>query len=161
MTTLLKISSDLRNVPTKVKSNVNRALFSESSALKKDFQQRAPVDSGRYQRAWRISRDRLGSSGMFASVSIFNPTNSYGVFMEYGADINKAPWYYPGVTKKKTGKLTKANNSEQNGRIWAGGLNPGHSKTIGGAIDPVLFQNTRRLLKLTKVIANAAIQGFK
>ncbi len=80
----------------------------------------------------------------------------YAIFMEEGAERNKLPWNYPGVRKKRTGKL-----AIRNGRVWAGGLNPGHSKTVRGAIGPVLVDNNRRLNQLTKKIADAVIGGFK
>lgn len=81
-----------------------------------------------------------------------NPT-PYGIFMDEGAGVGKPPWNFSG--KSKTGKLVV-----RNGRVWAGGLNPGHSKTVGGATGPVLLDNPTRVNQLTNKIADVVIGGF-
>ena len=75
--------------------------------------------------------------------------------MEFGADKNTAPWFFP-IKDSGSGRLTA-----RNGRIWAGGRNPGHSKTIGGAIKPVLEENNDRLNRLANSIADGLMGTFK
>jgi hypothetical protein len=155
MKTFSSLSKDFANLPSKIRTVAKIALFAESALLLKEFKLRSPVDSGFYRSNWRIYRDRYGTNDTIAGVVIANNTPYYAQFMEYGAEKNKAPWYYPGANKKRTGKLIT-----RGGRVWAGGLNPGHRKTVGGAIDPIIFNNKRRQQLLAKKIADAIIKVF-
>lgn len=155
MSTFQQISIDLKNAKTSLKSRISSVLYEESRTLLSDFQDRAPVDSGVYRSNWRLMRSRFLPSNALAGFTLSNST-PYAIFMEEGAEKNKAPWNFPGQGKKRTGKL-----AVRNGRVWAGGLNPGHSKTVSGAIGPVLVNNNRRLNQLTNKIADAVIGGFK
>jgi hypothetical protein len=137
-----------------MKSRISSVLYEESRTLLSDFQDRAPVDSGVFRNNWRLLRSRFTSSNTLASYTLSNAT-PYAIFMEEGAEKNKSPWNFPGK-RKRTGKL-----AVRKGRVWAGGLNPGHSKTVHGAIGPVLVNNNRRLNQLTNKIADAVIGGFK
>lgn len=117
----------------------------QAPALMRDFQNRSPVDSGEYKAGWKEyspSRYRVD-----AIVGIRNQTKHYNVFMEYGAEKHRAPWFYPSK-RKRSGKLRVIN-----GRVWAGGLNPGHKGTRGGAIGPALTNNSVRLNRLTRSVA--------
>ena len=154
MTSLRQISSELRNMTAKMRSGAKRALYAESQNLRSEFQGRSPVDTGKFQSRWGISRNRFAQGDSFGGVSIFND-NNIAELMEFGAGINEAPWYYPSSTKR-TGKL-----AVKNGRVWAGGMKPGHTRTFGGAIGAGLFNNNRRLLKLTNKIADGVIGGIK
>jgi hypothetical protein len=103
----------------------------EADKVLQELQKRSPVDSGQYRASWKV-REGAKTAGIIRSFIFYN-TDAKFPLMEYGAEPEEAPWYFPGKKKKKTGKLTVAK-----GRVWAGGLNPGHSLTIGGAITPVL-----------------------
>lgn len=74
--------------------------------------------------------------------------------MDEGAEPNAYPWYFPG-SKKKTGKLKVSG-----GKVWAGGLNPGHEYTVGGQTGPVLFDNQKRIDSLATKIADAIVGGM-
>lgn len=154
MATALQMGRNIRTMATSMSGNIQRALYAESQNLLQDFKSRSPVDSGFYKRNWKVSRNRYRSGDVFASVNIYNRT-PYAFWMEFGAPENEAPWYYPG-TKKRTGKLIR-----RNGRVWAGGLNPGHAETVGGSINPVLAENEPRLRKLSNLIADSVIGGLK
>ena len=155
MSTFRQISADFVNFSTSMKSSISSVLFKEGSALLSDFQSRAPVDSGSFKHNWKLSRNRFSSGNTIVSISLYNAT-PYAVFMEYGAEQNKAPWFFSESKKKKSGKLAVIN-----GRVWAGGLNPGHSDTVRGAIRPVLFDNKKRINQLVTNIADAVIGGLK
>lgn len=158
MTLLREISKDLSTMSSKMRSAAKRALFAESALLAKEFQSRSPVDSGKYRSGWRIARGRFSSNG-FAGVTIFNNSTDYADLMEYGAKKNAAPWYFPiGKSgKRKTSKKLILNR----GLIWAGGMKPGHAKTVGGAIGPGLVDNNRRLIKLVNNVADGMIGAIK
>lgn len=155
MTTFFQISTDLKNLRASMKSRINSVLYDESRTLLREFQDRAPVDSGIYRSNWRLMKSRFSPSNTIASFTLSNDT-PYAIYMEEGAEKYKAPWYFPRRGSRRTGKL-----AVRNGRVWAGGLNPGHSKTVHGAIGPVLVDNNRRLNQLTNKIADAVIGGFK
>lgn len=149
MATLHEIADRFSTMESRMRSNVRNALYSEATSLVADFQQRSPVDTSFYKSQWRIDRAGTTSGASLGSIGIYNPTD-YGYSMEYGGTPGGSPWYYP--TKKKSKKL-----KVKDGRVWAGGLNPGFAKTIGGAIGPGLLNNNRRLNKLTNSIADAVI----
>jgi methionine salvage enolase-phosphatase E1 len=46
------------------------------------------------------------------------------------------------------------------GRVWAGGLNPGHDMSVGGAFYPSIIKNTKRLDKLVNDIADVMVRNF-
>lgn len=155
MSTFQQISTDLKTLNTSLKSRVSSVLYEESRSLLSDFQDRAPVDTGMFRSNWRLMKSRFLPSNTIASFTLSNAT-PYAIYMEEGAEKNKEPWFFPGKKKHRTGKL-----AVRNGRVWAGGLNPGHSKTVKGAIGPVLTNNNRRINELTNKIADAVIGGFK
>lgn len=160
MSTLAEISLVFSRMSDKAKKNIRSALYEESKHILSDLESRSPVDTGFFKSNWKVRLSRFSSSGNIVSVSITNKT-PYAYFMEYGAAPHKAPWYYPnrdtkGRFKKGTGKLKISK-----GRVWAGGLSPGHSQTVGGAIGPTLFESKKRTDQLTKKIADAAVRGFK
>ena len=43
------------------------------------------------------------------------------------------------------------------GRVWAGGLSPGHGKTVGGAVSIILSQYTD---KFTQQFSNEFVKAF-
>lgn len=151
----MNLDEFIKSIPAmawRMQTGARVALYKEGNTLLKDFEKRSPVDSGEYRRGWRMSK---GNQGAIA-VRIFNTDTEKGSWMEEGVGIGETPWYFTKSKKRKSGKLTIANN-----RVWAGGRKPGHSKTIGGAINPVIFRNGRRQLKLTRVVASGIIKGIK
>lgn len=161
MPTFGSISVDLKKLRSSMKGNVRNVLFQESSLILQEVRERSPVDTGYFRSNWKVKLSRFTSTSKLASISVYNATPDYAIFMDEGAEKFKAPWYYPqrnklGQFKKGTGKL-----KEKSGRIWAGGKNPGHSKTIGGAITPAILNSQRRLKKLTNNVASAIIVEFK
>lgn len=159
MTTLRQYAAQLRDAVRTIRSKTKLVLFKEGTRLVTDFQQRSPVDTGFYRSRWRMSRDRFGSGGSIAAVVISNDT-LYAPAMEFGIEKNQAPWFFPagkdGKRKKRTGKL-----AVRQGRVWAGGLDPGHALTAGGAIDPVIFRNKKRQRALATAIANEVLGVFR
>jgi len=155
MSTLASISRETRSMISIMRKNAKLTLYSETSKLLKDFQKHAPKDTGYYRSMYRIARNRFSSGNTIASTSIYNDA-SYAEYMEEGTEKNQAPWYYPGKKKKRSGKLFIAN-----GRVWAGGLNPGKSLASSGAINSVFFNNERRQIALTKTIANNLFKGIR
>ena len=153
MTLLRNISSELNAMSSKMRSGAKRALNAESRRLRSEFQSRSPVDTGEYRSGWKLRSGGTSGDG-FASVVIYNE-NEISELMEFGALLKQAPWYYPSG-KKRSGKL-----AIRNGRVWAGGIKPGHTLTFGGAIGSGLFRNSKRMQKLVKNIADGAIGGIK
>ncbi len=116
-----------------VSASIIKAADEKSTELLSALQQHSPVDSGAFQRGWALDTKK-GSKGTLVSISITNKANlPYAVFMLTGADPQSAPWYYPHEKTIPTGKLTM-----QGGKVWAGGLNPGHGKTVGGTVTNAL-----------------------
>jgi hypothetical protein len=151
---LRELITKFGSVSKQMEKRAKFALFSEGSSLLSEFKDRSPVDTGSYKSRWQLSRDRFGTAKSIASVSIFN-NSPQAEPVEYGAEIGKNPWNYNPNAKKRTGKLKVSD-----GRVWAGGLNPGHSTTVGGAIGKGLFNNKRRMDKLVKSIADSVMEAF-
>ncbi len=93
----------------------------------------SPKDSGKFSSNWRVARSRFGKRKILAGLVVVNDTPNYGQFVAFGAEPKKAPWYFPHGKKVATGKLMV-----HQGRVWAGGLNPGHVDTVGGPIVQVM-----------------------
>ncbi|MCP3683858.1 MAG: HK97 gp10 family phage protein [bacterium] len=148
---IYQLIRELNAAPAKMAIAAQSALNAEVPRLITDFRKRSPVDTGEYRRSWRKINTSSSSPGAIAGVTIANEDPKASL-MEYGSDTNEPPWYYPqkGI---KTGKLAVSG-----GMVWAGGLNPGHTFTIGGAIDPVLFKNNARQLKIANQIADKIIK---
>jgi hypothetical protein len=153
--TAIQMSTSLNGMQKDFKRNVQIALYAEGASLLAEMKDRSPIDSGLYRKRWVLSRNRFGSGNMFSGIVISNSA-PHAYYMEYGAPKGAPPWFYPNPKKKRTGKLIL-----RNGRVWAGGLNPGHGKTIGGAIGPVLTNNKKRMNELTNTIADSIIRGLK
>lgn len=153
MDPLKKLIRDLNNMPSKMKKASQAALDKEIPRLIADFKKRSPVDTGAYRSSWVKSNTRFGSGKVIAGASIVNK-DPKAFILDQGATPNTAPWYFPS-RNNKSGKL-----KEFGGKIWAGGLNPGHSLTIGGSIDPVLFKNNARQMKIAKAVANSIIRAI-
>lgn len=159
MTTFAQLNIELKDANPKIKRKIKSVLHGESKLIKRDLYSRSPFDTGYFRSRWNIKISNFGLGGDIARISIKNDA-PYAYFMEYGAPKFAAPWYYPqrdkrGRFKKGTGKL-----KERGGRIWAGGLNPGHNRTIGGAIRPTLFESEKRLEKMSELIAKAFVSGM-
>jgi len=150
-----KMGVELRNMATNMRRNTQLTLYREGSLLLRDIKNRAPVDSGTYQKRWVLFRNRFSSGNILTGISISNNT-PYAIYMEQGAEVGGAPWFYPNPKKKRSGKLVR-----RNGRVWAGGLNPGHANTVGGAIGPIIANNAQRKKKLSNALADSIIGGLK
>ncbi len=138
--------------PLQMQTGATIGLYKESNVILRDFEAKSPVDTGEYRSGWRMAK---GYQGKIA-VRLYNKDVEKAEYMEFGAGIKDAPWYFPKQKKRPSGKLYI-----RNGRVWAGGKNPGSPITMGGSIDPILFKNNRRQLKLTKVIADSIIERLK
>ena len=161
----------------KIKAAASKVLYKEDKALIAKLKEHSAVDddpktknSMVFSENWHAKRLRLGGTGKKSIVSIVikNTTPLYGQFVAFGARPQKAPWYYPhkhtkgkkkGQMKKGTGKL-KMTTGEKEGRVWAGGLNPGHPKTIGGPIEQVFGKNSKEVQNMTKEITDEFIKVF-
>ena len=158
MSNLQEMITELTSMAARMRFGAKLALYAEAETLKGEFEARSPVDSGKYKMGWRVVEYRFAMEGCFGAVSIYNNTEEYGQFMEFGATPNQPPWYFPkgpdGKTKKRTGKLKL-----EAGMIWAGGISPspGHSMTVGGAGGAGLVNNSRRLSQLATSIADGVI----
>jgi len=130
------------------KSLVSRMLYKEDKKILALLRAHSPVDTGTFRDNWAVARPRFGSTKTLAGIRIINNTPFYGQFVAGGALPGQAPWYYPhrnkatGRFKKGTGKLKLSD-----GRVWAGGLKPGHSKTVGGPIVQVLSKYTDKFIQ--------------
>lgn len=115
----------------KVNTVAEKPFDNTIGAVLEDLQRRSPVDTGMYKSSWKYRESRAG--GFLKSVVFYNEDSKFAL-MEFGAEPNTPPWYYPGAgNRKPSEKLTLAK-----GKVWAGGLEPGHALTVGGAINPVL-----------------------
>lgn len=155
MSTFYDISALIKKADASMKSSISSVLYEESSKLLSDFQRNAPVDTGRYKGNWRIKKSRFSPVSTIASFTIYNNTD-YAIYMDEGAEKGKAPWFYTEDSPVQTGRLAVIN-----GRVWAGGWNPGHGRTSKGAIDPILYKNQRRQRIIAGKIADAVIGGFR
>jgi len=160
MSNFREIAFEFGKMSKQMNNNVSGALYEESQSILADLKARSPVDSGLYRSNWRVQVSRFQSYGTIFTVSIINET-PYGIYIEEGAEKFKYPWYYPN-RDKQTGRFRKGTGKlkESKGRVWPGGLNPGHSMTVGGAIGPALINSQKRLAKLSEKIAKAVISGF-
>lgn len=149
---IYQLTRELEKMRANIVIAAQSALNSVIPSLIVDFKSRSPVDTGEYKSSWNRVTSRFSAPGVIAGASIRNDDPKASL-MEFGADPDSAPWYYPGSkSRKRTGKLTVSG-----GRVWAGGLAPGHASTIGGAINSVLYNNDERQLKIANLIANKII----
>lgn len=151
MGTIRQLIKDLNKASGKMRRAAQVALEAEVPSLIQDLKKQSPVDTGEYKQSWRKVKARFSDTNILASVGIVN-VDPKAPLMEFGADPETAPWYFPNA-KKPSGKL-----KEFDGRIWAGGLNPGHSFTVGGAIGPVIMNNEERQLRIANSVANHMIK---
>jgi len=148
-----------------IKANVSRLLYRKDNELINLLKEHSPYDPDHedphFRDQWKAVRKQYGNSKVLAQVIISNSTPNYGQFLVTGAEPNQPPWYYPnrvlkgkkkGQFKKGTKKLVKVQ-----GKVWAGGLDPGHPKTVGGPIAQVLSKFTD---KFTQEVADEFVKGF-
>ena len=114
-----------------------------------ELEERSPVGkTGDFRSGWA---DFSGIRHISKSRSVItianNPQLKYSYFLEYGSEFGEKPW--PGVDKdgntvavSKSGKTRLAEDPYTGElRVWAGGLNPGGSASIGGVARQVLGRN--------------------
>lgn len=155
----------LQNAAKRMKSGARNSLQDNASSLLKGLMDHSPVDTGTFRNQWRISRSK-DSKGNVSLV--FSNNTSHSHLMIEGSAVGAPPWNYTGAKRGKgTGKFTKGSGKLKikNGRVWAGGLNPGHNKTITGPINKVLIGNgviaKRNQKKLVLSVANSMIQALR
>jgi len=127
-----------KGIRSGIKDQSRYFLYKRDKTILALLRDHSPVDSGNFNSNWKVKRVRFGNQNVLAGLAITNDTPNYGKFVAFGAEPGKAPWYYPNRNKKGqfvkgTGKLKKSG-----GKVWAGGLNPGHDKTVGGPIVQVM-----------------------
>lgn len=132
----MKLEAFIFSMRSSVKKSKDKSrffLYKQDKTILSLLRNHSPVDSGTFNSNWNTYRARFGARNVLAGLLITNDTPYYGKFIAFGAEPKKAPWYYPHGKKVSTGKLTLAE-----GKVWAGGLSPGHGKTIGGPIVQVM-----------------------
>lgn len=149
----------LRTMGDRVRTSTQKALYKNESFILRELRKYSPKDKGTFAANWRARRLRFSSEKTLAGLVITNKTKDYGQFVEAGAEPGKAPWYFPhrdkkGQFKKGTGKLKLVD-----GRVWAGGLDPGHAKSVGGAIAKVISDKDL-LRKLSVEISDESIKAL-
>ena len=143
---------------TALKANVSRLLYKKDNEIIALLKEHSPYDpeggSPHFRDQWQAHKLKYGSSNVLAQLIVVNKTPIYGRFMVEGAELRKAPWYYPHKKNdsKRTGKLNVFD-----GKVWAGGLNPGHDKTFGGPITQVLSKVSD---KIVQEISDDFVKGF-
>ena len=160
---ILKLGQNVQG--SAIKANVSRLLYKKDNELINLLKEHSPYDpdhnNPHFRDQWKASRKKFGNSKVLAQVIVSNSTPKYGQFLVTGAEPNQPPWYYPnkvrsgkkkGQFKKGSGKLIKTQ-----GKVWAGGLYPGHSKTVGGPIAQVLSKFAD---KFTQEVADEFVKGF-
>lgn len=110
-----------------------------------ELERKSPVDSGAFQEGWR---DYSGIKHISKSRSVItisnNPNLRYSYFLEFGSEYGEKPWTGQDkdgntVAVSKSGKTRVAEDPYTGElRVWAGGLNPGGSASIGGVARQVL-----------------------
>ncbi len=139
--------------PGSLKTAARSILYKRDKTIRALLEASSPYDpdkkKGRHFRDnWKVKRIRFGARNVLAGLAITNTTPKYGVFVASGASPGKAPWYYP-HTKTKSGRVSKGTGklTVHDGKVWAGGLNPGHSKTIGGPIAQIMEDYTNKFAR--------------
>ena len=161
MSTFQEISADFKRLNSSMQKNVRNMLFEESKLILKDLEARSPVDTGFFKSRWKVTLSKFNSSGVISSISVSNDT-PYAFWMEMGAPKFAPPWWYPN-RDKRTGRFIKGTGKlkERGGSVWAGGLNPGHEMTIGGAIGPALLNSKERMDSMTNNLALIIISELR
>ena len=151
--TFEEIFKFLDDVPKDIRVRVKR-VFSKLnvSLLLSELQYHSPEDTGDYKENWKVDRTRYTDKTVIAGLRIYNDT-PYAHAMEFGGTLGGSPWpWYPRI---RTGKLV-----DFSGKVWAGGLKPGHGKTIGGAIS-IVSKKHRDFRFLAKEIADGIVKGWQ
>jgi len=159
MASLKQIIDNLKKSSSeKIKATTTRFMNKEDKKIVALLKAHSPVDSGEFRDNWKAVRPRFGSKNTLAGLLITNATPHYGQFVAFGAEQSKAPWYYP-HRDKKTGRFKKGTGKLRatGGKVWAGGLSPGHHKTVGGPIAQVLSKFVDRF---TQEYAKEVVKGF-
>lgn len=110
-----------------------------------ELERRSPVDSGAFQEGWRNYSGIKHISKSRSVITISNnPNLRYSYFLEFGSEYGEKPW----TGQDKAGNMAAVSKSGKTRvaedpytgelRVWAGGLNPGGSASIGGVARQVL-----------------------
>lgn len=141
--TISAFGAKIEKISKSLRPNVAAVMNKYGAILLEDFKNRSAVDSGAYKRNWRFIKAKPGSGGSF-SISLKNAT-TYAQILVAGADVGGTPWFFPSGKSKKdisspskklfVGQPRGAFGHWLKGSrraVWAGGLNPGKEKAIGG-----------------------------
>ena len=141
-----------------------QALKKNEAAIMQTLRANSPVDSGFFRSRWRVSLTKFAGADELAGMIISNDTSHYGQFIEHGAEPGQAPWYFPKRSKagKTKGQMVKGTGKLKlsDGKVWAGGLQPGHNLTVGGVLQNVFSDKSKILEKLMIDVSNSAIRVF-
>ena len=159
---LAEVIKNLERAGERMRKNVQSVAYTFVSPIILDLKKHSPKKTGTYQSNWEL-RKKSNASDEWLHYSFANNTPLYASAMEYGAAPGEAPWFFPKKNAKsdkfaitsRSGKLTV-----QDGRVWAGGVNPGHNLTIGGAIKPTIENNTARLEAIANKLGDALVEGL-
>jgi len=148
----------------KFKTASTKALKKNEKAILQKLRTHSPIDSGYFKSHWRVSLRNFSDPNVLAGMLISNDTENYGQFIEKGAEPGQAPWYFPNRVRrgKRKGQMRKGTGKLKlyDGKVWAGGLNPGHEKTVGGAIQHAFSERSKILENLVIDVSNSAIKAF-
>lgn len=149
-----ELVASLRQANRQIPGAVRSVVYEESKNILAELKRRSPVSTGQYKSNWMMSNRSSAASGKIASVTFANRT-PYAHWMEYGGEISGKPWNFPSKKQKVSRSLTVAE-----GRVWAGGITPGHHLTIGGATKPALLENDARQKHIAGLIGVAVVGVF-
>jgi len=130
----------------KLQKNVRNTLDVETRVLRDRISRKSPVRTGRYKRSWRVNKTR--GTGTIANSMILNPLKQASA-LEFGIDPQEFP-SHPWVVSFVEGGSSGVDM--QDGLVWS-------AKAVGGTMLPEFNKEYKD--KLTKVLANSAIQAFK
>ena len=148
---LKDIISDLQKMPKIINSNASVVFDIEVKNILEALKKHSPVDTGTFRDSWKMNTIPSFSSLTLRQVKVTNSDTSVKISaLNDGVSPNMAPWYYPGGARQ-TGKLKVAS-----GKVWAGGLDPGHDLTIGGPVNRAI---TRSQVKIRDAILHRVTIG--
>ena len=142
MSEINNIISDFKNLFNNIEKASVIAVNKAASVLRTELGSKSPVDTGRFQKNWRLSRGR--ASGTYASAVVNNPTH-YGEVLEFGSDTKTGPW-------RKKGPRTVFGNFGTGRRLWS-------SQAEGGIVTP-LFKD-KRGKHILDALAQDIVKGIK
>ncbi len=142
MSDIKELIRDFKSLFNNIEKSSITAVNKAASVLRTEFGSKSPVDTGRFQKNWRLSRADVKHNVVSAVVS--NPT-TYGETLEFGSDPRTGPW-------KTKGARTDWGAFGTGRRLWS-------TQAMGGIITP-LFRD-RRGKHILDALAKDIIKGIK